>query len=146
MRHLAIALLLLAACAPQAPQTAPAASDEGFQNLEPQQVQELLGKKEELGLFVLNVHTPYEGELGKTDAIIQDWENIAAHTDKLPLNKSTPVLVYCRTGRMSLSAIKQLKTLGYTNLYHLKGGMKAWDAAGLPVINKTFGTSAGQNS
>lgn len=108
------------------------------QDLDPQQAQELLDKKEELGLFVLNVHTPYEGELAKTDAIIQDWENIGAHLDQLPKDKNAPIFVYCRSGRMSTAAVEQLKALGYTNIYHLKGGMRAWDAAGLPIENKTF--------
>ncbi len=125
-------LLVLVACA-QAPQ-----KEVKFENLDPHRVSELLEKKDEMGLFVLNVHTPYEGKLDKTDAIIEDWENVAAHTDQLPKDKSTPILVYCRTGRMSSSAVDQLKALGYTNLYHLNGGMKAWDAAGFPVIDKAW--------
>lgn len=135
-----IVMLLLAACASQTPPAAqqPTIQAEGFQDLEPLAVKDLLDQKEEKGLFVLNVHTPYEGKLEKTDAIIQDWENIAAHTDQLPQDKNTPILVYCRTGRMSTSAIAQLQQLGYTNLYHLKGGMRAWDKAGLPIIDKTF--------
>ncbi len=126
----AIFLLLLFACA-QVPEVK-------FENLDPHRVNELLEQKEEMGLFVLNVHTPYEGKLDKTDAIIEDWENIAAHTDQLPKDKDAPILVYCRTGRMSSSAVDQLKALGYTNLYHLNGGMKAWDLAGFPVIDKAW--------
>jgi rhodanese-related sulfurtransferase len=102
------------------------------------QVKELLEKKDAMGLFVLNVHAPYEGKLDKTDAIIEDWENIAAHADQLPEDKNQPILVYCRTGRMSTSAVGQLKSMGYTNLYHLNGGMRAWDGQGLPIIDKTF--------
>jgi rhodanese-related sulfurtransferase len=137
MRNAVIVFLfVLAACA--APQP-PAVSDgPGFKDLEPAEAQKLLDQKETSGLFVLNVHTPYEGKLDKTDAIIEDWENIAAHADQLPEDKSQPILVYCRTGRMSTSAVEQLKSMGYTNLYHLKGGMRAWDGQGLPIIDKTF--------
>lgn len=102
-------------------------------NLSPVEAQELLENEE---VFVLNVHTPYEGKLEGTDAIIEDWENIAAHQDQLPENKNTPLLVYCRSGRMSTSAVEQLKELGYTNIYHLDGGMRAWSDAGLPIIDK----------
>ncbi len=126
----AFLLLVLIACAP--------VQEVKFENLDPHRVNELLEKKDEMGLFVLNVHTPYEGKLDKTDAIIEDWENIAAHTDQLPKDKNTPILVYCRTGRMSTSAVEQLKALGYTNLYHLNGGMKAWDSAGFEVIDKAW--------
>ncbi len=126
----AFLLLVLIACAP--------VQEVKFENLDPHRVNELLEKKDEMGLFVLNVHTPYEGKLDKTDATIEDWENIAAHVDQLPKDKNTPILVYCRTGRMSTSAVEQLKTLGYTNLYHLNGGMKAWDSAGFEVIDKAW--------
>lgn len=119
-------LLALIACAPS------------FQDLEPQQIKNVLDNKEQLGLFVLNVHTPYEGNLEGTDAIIEDWQNIKAHEDKLPANKATPLLVYCRSGRMSMSAVEQLRELGYSDIYHLKGGMKAWDAAGFEVLEKKF--------
>lgn len=133
MKQLFLLFLIVVSCVP-----APQMDTPEFQDFEPVQIKDLLGQKEELGLFVLNVHTPYEGELEKTDAIIQDWENIAAHIDQLPADKNTPIFVYCRTGRMSMSAIDQMQKLGYKNLYHLKGGMKAYDAAGYQVINKTF--------
>src|SRR3989338_6554923 len=102
-------------------------------HLSPLQTQELLQQKEKLNLFVLNVHTPYEGELEKTDAFIEDWQNIAAHTDKLPTNKNQPLLVYCRSGRMSTAAVEQLQKLGYKKIYHLDGGMRAWEQAGLTL-------------
>ena len=130
MNRFIILLLLVSSCTMQA--------QHDIVNLEPSGVKDLLDSKEKLGLFVLNVHTPYEGKLEKTDAIIEDWENIAAHIDQLPKDKHTPILVYCRTGRMSTSAAKQLQDLGYTNIYHLNGGMKEWDAAGLPVIDKAW--------
>jgi rhodanese-related sulfurtransferase len=84
-------------------------------------------------VFVLNVHTPYEGEIAGTDAFIEDWDNIAAHVDQLPADKNTPLLVYCRSDRMSSSSVQQLHELGYTNINHLVGGMNAWKAAGLPI-------------
>ncbi len=107
-------------------------------DLDPPQVKELLDNKEKMGLFVLNVHTPYEGKLEGTDAIIEDWQNLAAHQDQLPADRHTPILVYCRTGRMSTAAVQQLQLLGYKNIYHLEGGMKAWDAQNYPVIDKSF--------
>jgi len=119
-------LMALAACAPQ------------VHNLSPQAAKELLDKKGELSLFVLNVHTPYEGKIESTDTIIEDWEHIAAHQDQLPADKQHPIFVYCRSGRMSLSAVEQLKELGYTNIHHLDGGMRAWSAAGFPVTDKNF--------
>lgn len=138
MKYILMLILLagLVACAPA--ETEVATTPTSVHDLEPQQAKELLDKKEEMGLFVLNVHTPYEGELDKTDAIIEDWQNISAHLGQLPADKTAPIFVYCRSGRMSSSAVEQLKELGYTNIYNVKGGMIAWDAAGLPIKNKTF--------
>lgn len=107
-----------------------------FSDLEPKQVADLIEGNTDL--FILNVHTPYEGKLEGTDAFIEDWQNIAAHQDKLPKDKDVPLLVYCRTGRMSMSAVQQLQELGYTNITHLKGGMVAYDAAGFEVIDKSW--------
>ncbi|MBI4146989.1 rhodanese-like domain-containing protein [Candidatus Woesearchaeota archaeon] len=130
MKRLIYLLVLLSACAMQ--------QTHDIVNLEPKQTKDLLDTKENMGLFVLNVHTPYEGKLDKTDMIIEEWENIAKHQDHLPQDKHTPILVYCRSGRMSTSAAKQLQDLGYTNIYHLNGGMKAWDAQGLPLMDKAW--------
>lgn len=130
LRVLIVAFIFLQACS-SAPQTT-------ITHLSAAEVKALLDSKSEQGLFVLNVHAPYEGKLEGTDAIIEDWENLAAHQDQLPKDKSTPLLVYCRSGRMSTSAVDQLEALGYSNLYHLDGGMKAWDAQGLPVIDKAW--------
>src|SRR3989344_6167045 len=119
-----ICLLILTACVQQASIT----------TIEPAKAKELLDNKAELGLFVLNVHTPYQGKLDKTDAIIEDWQSIAQHKNQLPQDKNEPILVYCRSGRMSESAAQQLKDLGYKTIYDLKGGMRAWNTAGLDII------------
>jgi rhodanese-related sulfurtransferase len=84
------------------------------------------------GVFVVNVHIPYEGEIEGTDAFIP-FDDIAAHVDELPVDKDAPLYVYCRSGRMSADATPDLQALGYTNIIDLEGGMVAWEAAGLPL-------------
>jgi rhodanese-related sulfurtransferase len=37
---------------------------------------------------------------------------------------------------MSVTAAKALAADGYTNLYDLKGGMRAWEAAGKPLVHR----------
>jgi rhodanese-related sulfurtransferase len=81
---------------------------------------------------LINVHIPYEGELENTDAFIP-FDKIAG-APGLPEDKSTPILLYCRTGRMSQEAGTVLHEEGFTNIAHLEGGMKAWEAAGKPLI------------
>ncbi len=91
--------------------------------------------------FALNVHTPYDGEIEGTDAIIEDWQNINKYKKDLPVDKNKPIAVYCISGRMSASAAHQLRDLGYKNIYDLKGGMIAWKESGRAVVVKNINTS-----
>jgi len=47
--------------------------------------------------------------------------------------KDKPLIVYCARGQRSLMAGGILKSAGFTELYNLNGGFKAWAEAGLPV-------------
>lgn len=77
---------------------------------------------------VINVHLPYEGELADTDAFIP-FDHILGDP-QLPADKGSEILLYCMSGRMSETAGNALTGAGYTNVSHLEGGMKAWEAAG----------------
>jgi rhodanese-related sulfurtransferase len=82
-------------------------------------------------VFVVNVHTPYEGEIDGTDAFIPYDDIVGA--GRLPADKDAEILLYCRSGRMSELAMVALQRAGYTNVVDLAGGMKAWEAAGMPM-------------
>jgi rhodanese-related sulfurtransferase len=43
------------------------------------------------------------------------------------------IILYCASGGRSALAARALQHLGYDNVAHLDGGIKAWIAAGLPV-------------
>ncbi|HKZ33707.1 MAG TPA: rhodanese-like domain-containing protein [Candidatus Nanoarchaeia archaeon] len=85
-------------------------------------------------VFLLNVHTPYQGQIDGTDEIIEDWENIEKYMDKLPKDTSVPIAVYCRSGRMSEAVAEELKAMGYQKIYDLGGGMNAWEESGRKII------------
>jgi rhodanese-related sulfurtransferase len=44
-----------------------------------------------------------------------------------------PVVAYCGSGNRSRMAARALARLGFTDVYHLQGGYRAWKDAGLPV-------------
>ena len=85
-------------------------------------------------VFLLNVHTPYSGKINGTDKIIEDWENLDKYMEKLPMDVSVPIAVYCRSGKMSADASKQLLEMGYQKIYELDGGMIAWEESGGKII------------
>jgi rhodanese-related sulfurtransferase len=50
------------------------------------------------------------------------------------LDKDRPVLVYCASGGRSSRAMQILNQSGQTQVYNLLGGIRAWSAAGQPVV------------
>lgn len=50
------------------------------------------------------------------------------------LDKTKPVLVHCQAGGRSTRALPTFEKLGFTEVYHLDGGMNDWNKAGKPVV------------
>jgi len=53
--------------------------------------------------------------------------------DKLPADKTAPVIITCASGHRGMMSIVALNLLGYTNVKNISGGVNAWKAANLPV-------------
>ena len=102
----------------------------GFQTISVAQLLEMLQHKD---FPLVNVHIPYEGEIAQTDAFIP-FDEISDHLGELPADKAAPIVLYCRSGRMSEIAASELVDLGYTNVSHLAGGMVKWEKAGQQLI------------
>jgi cysteine synthase/rhodanese-related sulfurtransferase len=51
----------------------------------------------------------------------------------MPDDKGAPILTVCKVGERSLYGMLLLKSLGYQQVKSVRGGMKAWVAAGLPT-------------
>lgn len=80
----------------------------------------------------INVHTPDEGSIAGTDLAIP-FDSLERRKSELPA-VSTPLAVYCRSGRMSAEAVKTLKALGYQDVVELRGGMIAWADSGRQIL------------
>jgi len=132
-----ILIALLAACTGQsstpAAVSAPVAKVEveggSYTNVTPIQLSEMLKQKD---FFFVNVHIPYEGEIDRTDAQIP-YDQTTQQLSQYPADKKAKIVLYCRSGRMSAIAAKELVKSGYTNVWNLDGGMAAWETQGLPL-------------
>jgi rhodanese-related sulfurtransferase len=67
------------------------------------------------------------------DAIHIPLGKLAGRLDELEELKSKPLVISCRSGHRSATACAQLRKQGFETLYNLKGGVMAWQSAGLPL-------------
>ena len=60
----------------------------------------------------------------------QDVEN---YRDPRLKDRSRPIITTCNVGALASFGAKTLKDMGFTDVYILDGGTKAWKDAGLPM-------------
>ena len=101
-------------------------------NVAPDRLAQMLEAKD---FTLINVKTPYVGEIDGTDLYIP-YNQLTARASELPQSKGARVLVYCRSGAESAVAAQTLLNLGYTNVWNLDGGMNAWQASGRTLVQK----------
>ena len=105
---------------------------ETFMDVNVEEFQELIEKN---GAQLIDVRTPGEYEKGHLkDAILI---NYMADDFKVKafegLDKSIPVLVYCASGGRSAKSAKMYIEAGFTKVYNLLGGFRAWKAKNLEI-------------
>lgn len=110
-----------------------------IENLTPQQVQDELAKgnvilidvreSEELkqnGRIECAVHAPR--------GMLEFYADPTMPYYKPEFDKSKRIILHCASGGRSALAAITLKEMGFTNVAHLDGGLKAWKDSGKPVI------------
>ncbi len=80
---------------------------------------------------LIDVRTPEEFNTGHLlTAVNIDWKGTDFDRKIETLDKSKPVFVYCHSGNRSHEAAKKMESLGFKEIYELKGGIKAWSETG----------------
>lgn len=95
---------------------------------------------------VLDVRTPDEynnGHLAK--AININWNGNDFEAAASKLDKSKPVFVYCLGGGRSANASAKLKSMGFTEIYDMQGGITAWNNASKPLEGVDKNASKGMD-
>ncbi len=107
-------------------------SRSGGADISQAQLQEWMEQKSDL--CILDVRTADEYNSGHVPGAINiGHTEISAHLDRLKPYANKDVIIYCERGIRARMAQKALAKVGFTNVYHLTGDMKAWRQAGLPM-------------
>ena len=88
-------------------------------------------------VVLLDVRSPEEfreGHISKSLNI--DWNGPDFEKQVIRLDKSRPVLVYCMRGARSESAAAKMRSMGFKEVYELKGGMAEWKTSNLPIARE----------
>lgn len=85
---------------------------------------------------LIDVRTPEEFN----DGHIKNAQNINFYSDTFEedifkLDKSKPVILYCKSGRRSAACSEKLVEAGFVKIYDLKGGITQWKHQDFQITN-----------
>jgi rhodanese-related sulfurtransferase len=84
---------------------------------------------------VLDVRTDEELKGGCLDNAVQaDFLSEQFDERIKTLEKSEPILVYCKVGARSAKAAEKLIAQGFKKVYHLEGGIDTWVSSGGNIV------------
>ena len=111
--------------------TCAAAADTNVTHLNAAQAQKLIAEKK---VVVVDLRTPEEFAAGHIAGATNINFRAAGFAQTLAtLDKRQAYLLHCASGQRSRQALPVFERLEFQSLYHLDGGLKAWQKAKLPV-------------
>ena len=86
------------------------------------------------GVQLVDVRTPEE----YSEGYIEGFQNIDFFSNTFSqdiekLDKSKPVIVYCKSGNRSAKSAKKMQEAGFYKIYDLEGGITKWKLEGFEV-------------
>lgn len=115
------------------------AAKQEIENLTPQQALDEISKGDAI---VIDIREPEElkqngkitGSINAPRGMLEFYADPTLPYHKPEFNKEKRIILYCASSGRSALAVKTLKEMGYTNVAHIDGGVKAWKEAGLPLV------------
>ncbi|WP_088330494.1 rhodanese-like domain-containing protein [Lacimicrobium sp. SS2-24] len=84
--------------------------------------------------FVLDVRSEEEYHQGHVPGATNiAHSKIDSHAGLLPADPTTPMVLYCRSGRRAALAAQKLEEMGYTKVFLMQGDMLGWQEQGFDV-------------
>ena len=95
-----------------------------YKKISADKAQEIIA--DESDVIILDVRTESEYNSGHiANSILLPYDIISEQAESLLADKDAKILIYCRSGRRSAIAAKELISLGYTDVYDF-GGINDW--------------------
>ncbi|RZN83412.1 MAG: rhodanese-like domain-containing protein [Winogradskyella sp.] len=86
---------------------------------------------------LVDVRTPSEfDEIHIESAQNIDFRSPTFEDDITRLDKTKPVLLYCKSGKRSAKCARKLKEAGFEKVYELEGGISKWQYSEILTIEK----------
>jgi rhodanese-related sulfurtransferase len=83
---------------------------------------------------ILDLRDPNEFAAGRLpNALHIPLAQLATRGQELAKFIGRPIIAYCERGNRSRTAASALAKLGFTEVFTLHGGLRAWSEAGMPV-------------
>lgn len=106
----------------------------GFSNLEPTDAVRIINHDEAVVVDVREDKEVADGTI--LDSLHIPLGSLGDRLEELANFREKPIIVSCRSGHRSATACARLRKEGFTTVYNLKGGVLAWQNAGLPLQKK----------
>src|SRR5690349_12090158 len=107
------------------------AKESGVKHVNAKQAEKLVADKK---VTVLDIRTPDEFKAGHiAGATNIDFQSPDFEKTITDLARTNAYLVHCAVGGRSGRSLKVFERNHFNSIYHLDGGIKAWQKAGLPL-------------
>jgi rhodanese-related sulfurtransferase len=116
-----------------------AEAKERIRNLPPEQVAQEVGR----GATLIDIREPeeranngtIEGAVPAPRGMLEFYADPTSAYHRPEFDPARPLILACASGGRSALAAETLQQMGYTQVAHLDGGLKAWRERGLPVVS-----------
>ena len=132
---IAMLTMVTLGCAKDTKDPKTSGKDKWLTHLNAKEAKALLDKKP--APLVLDIRTPFELKSGTIPGAFpanyygKDFEERVAKIDR-----KQPILLHCRSGGRSTESLEIFKKLKFQKIYHLDGGILAWQKEGFPIEKK----------
>jgi rhodanese-related sulfurtransferase len=93
------------------------------------------------GALLLDVRDAAQYESGHIgEARHVPLKDVAGSADSLKRFREKPVVTYCETGMNGGAAARELRKLGFSKVFNLRGGLGAWRHENLPLVRSEKAT------